>query len=266
MANRCLLMAVLFTTVAVVAKARADDSREGDDDLPQLVLYGPNSDDLYQDTSTIAITGRIDPPLDIDVKIALYSIVDDERVLMEGGVGARVDREGRFSVNLTPRSGGWTAGTLRCVVSGGMRTLQESVEFGVVDHSDPTPIVLPKDSGITIDVGDPSTLDDPDEVIATQTFYLTGTFSWDGSAERGPSVPVQIIHVDPVRMQDVTAQSHSALTYVNKDGVAVFDAPIVAPSLPGLYLLQIRCPVAGENGRVECEIIERPLSILPGGG
>lgn len=263
MSPRSLVAAALLIG-PLINSAPADDNPAGADGLPQLELYGPNSNDTYQDSSSIAISGRVDPPLEIDVKIWLYHVVDDEHVLPEGGANTHVGPEGRFSVTLFPRAGGWTAGRLRCVVSGGMRTLRQSVEFRVIEHSEATPITLPKDSEITIDVGELASPEKPYRVVAGQSFYLTGGFEWATEAVhvQGPRFSVRIIHFDPVLGRDIIAQSHGALTYIYEPGIAVFDAPIVAPPRPGAYILQMRRPVVSDGKRTY-ETIERPLSVDP---
>ena len=230
---------------------------------PKFTLHFPNPGDQYVNTSSVSFAGQVEPPIRTDVRIQLYHVLDNGELLPEGGATRSLDAEGRFSLTLEPRAGGWTSGRLRCVVTAGSHLLRESVEIHMRDRGVwATPIREPKDSGVVIDLSEINR--DAPRVPAGERFRLRSPFVYavGPNQHQGPSVTVELLLPNPVGNRPIIAQADRALSFPADEITCEFESEIVAPDTPGDYFLHVVIPTLDANGQQVDKHVDADLAIV----
>jgi hypothetical protein len=239
-------------------------SSQARSEIPKFTLNNPIPAERYFNTSGIAVSGKVEPAIHTEVRVQLFHVLDNGELLSEGGASRYLDTDGRFSIDLEPRAGGWTPGKFRCVVTAGSHLLRQSVEIEMIDSGTKrTPIREPKDSGIQIDLSNPG--DGPPQIPPGEMVRIRGVFVYGVPAHRhqGPSVSVELLFLNPLQQQPITAQTARALSFPEDAFTCSFDAELVAPDLVGDYLLHIRVPMRGADGKPQDQHFNSELLIRP---
>lgn len=230
---------------------------------PKFTLHFPNPGDQYLNTSSVTFAGQVEPPIQTDVRIQLYHVLGNGELLPEGGASRSLDAEGRFSLTLEPRAGGWKPGTLRCVVTAGSHLLRKSVDVDMRDRGiQATSIREPKDSGVVIDLSE--IINDAPRVPAGERFRVRSPFvhAVGANQHQGPSVTVELLLPNPVGNRPIIAQADRALSFPADEFTCEFESEIVAPDRPGDYFLHVVIPTVDANGQQVDKHVDADLTIV----
>ncbi len=254
-------------TLAVAALLPHEPARS---EPPKFTLNHPVPRDNYFKTSSIALAGQVDPPIRTDVRVQLFHVLENGELLPEGGATCRLDAEGRFSLTLHPRAGGWTPGTLRCVVTAGSHLLRKTVDVNMLDRKvQATTIREPRDSGVVVDLTDLA-IDTP-RVPAGEKFRVRRLFHFKVPPDQhqGPAVRLELLRPNATQPGLITAQADIALSFPVNEADCEFESEIVAPDVQGAYYVRVVIPVHDAEGQLmekqyDADLIVGPPSAEPG--